>query len=48
MFTARETISPIVTSETSDCTPIVLFAAGLSGIVSVGENAVAFVSDTYR
>ena len=48
MFTARETISPIVTSDTSDCTPITIFAIGLSGIVSVGENAIAFVSDTYR
>ena len=48
MFTARETISPIVTSETSDCAPITLFAIGVSGIVSVGENAVALVSETYR
>ena len=48
MFTARETISPIVTSDTIDCRPITLFAIALSGIVSVGENAVAFVSDTYR
>ncbi len=48
MFTARETINPIVTSDTSACTPIVPFAVGLSGIVSVGEKAVAFVSDTYR
>ena len=28
--------------------PIVLLAIGLKGIVSVGEKAVAFVSDTYR
>ena len=28
MFTARETISPIVTSETIDCSPITLFAIG--------------------
>jgi len=48
MFTARETTSPIVTSETIDCTPMMLLAIGVSGIVSVGENAVAFVSDTYR
>ena len=48
MLTARETIRPIVTSETSDCRPITPLAFGVSGIVSVGENAVAFVSDTYR
>jgi hypothetical protein len=48
MFTARETINPIVTSDTSAWMPIVLFAIVLSGIVSVGENAVALVSDTYR
>jgi len=48
MFTARETTSPIVTSETTDCTPITHLAIGVSGIVSVGEKAVAFVSDTYR
>ena len=48
MLTARETISPSVTSETTDWTPITLLAIGDSGIVSVGENAVAFVSDTYR
>ena len=48
MLTARATISPIVTSETSDWTPMIVFAVGVSGIVSVGENAVAFVSDTYR
>ena len=48
MFTARETISPIVTSETSDWTPMIVLAIGVSGIVSVGEKAVALVSDTYR
>ncbi len=48
MFTARETISPIVTSETTDCRPMIVLAIGVSGIVSVGENAVALVSDTYR
>ena len=46
MFTARETISPIVTSETSDWTPMMVLAIGVSGIVSVGENAVALVSET--
>ena len=48
MLTARETISPIVTSETIDWTPMTHLAIGVSGIVSVGEKAVAFVSDTYR
>ena len=48
MFTARETIRPIVTSETSDWMPITPLAMPVSGIVSVGENAVALVSDTYR
>ncbi len=48
MFTARETINPIVTIETSDCRPITPLALVLRGIVSVGENAAAFVSDTYR
>jgi len=46
MFTARETTKPIVTSEASDWMPITLLAIGVSGIVSVGENAVALVSDT--
>jgi hypothetical protein len=46
MFTARETTRPIVTSETTDWTPMMPLAVGESGIVSVGENAVALVSDT--
>ncbi len=46
MFTARETISPIVTSETIDWMPMIDFAIGVSGIVSVGEKAAAFVSET--
>ncbi len=48
MFTARETIRPIVTSEAIDWTPMIDFVHAVSGIVSVGENAAAFVSDTYR
>jgi len=48
MFTARDTIRPIVSSETTDCTPMMHFAIGVSGIVSVGENAVLFVSETLR
>src|SRR6202050_5334368 len=46
MVTARATTNPIVTRETSDCALMMLFAVGVSGIVSVGLNAVAFVSDT--
>ena len=46
MLTARETISPIVTSETIDCRPMMLLAIGVSGIVSVGEKAAALVSET--
>jgi len=48
MFTARETTRPIVTSDTSDWAPMMLFAVGVSGNASVGLNAVALVSDTYR
>jgi hypothetical protein len=48
MFTARETIRPIVTSETSDWIPMMLLAIGDSGIVSVGLNARALVSERYR
>ena len=48
MLTARATTSPTVTNDTSDCAPISHFAVGVSGIVSVGLNAVAFVSETYR
>ena len=48
MFTARATTSPIVTSDTIACAPIRAFAFWVSGIVSVGLNAVALVSDTYR
>ncbi len=47
MFTARATTSPIVTSDTNACAPISAFAVCVSGIVSVGLNAVALVNDTY-
>ena len=46
MFTALATISPSVTSETSDWRPITALARGVSGAVSVGLKAVAFVSET--
>jgi hypothetical protein len=38
MFTARATTRPLVTSETSDWTPMMLLAVGESGIVSVIED----------
>ncbi len=46
MFTARATIRPIVTSDTSDWIPMMLLAVGESGMVSVGLNAKALVSET--
>ena len=48
MFTARETTRPMVTRETIDCRPMMLFAVAVSGSVSVGLNAVALVRETYR
>lgn len=47
-FTARDTTSAIVTSDTSACTSISIFAHRLNGITSVGLNAVALVNDRYR
>src|SRR6202035_1643630 len=46
MLTARETTRPSVTSETSDWMPMIVLAIGVRGIVSGGEQAVAFGSDT--
>jgi hypothetical protein len=45
MLTARANTIPSVSSEAPDCTSIISFAGGLSGIVSVGLNAVALVND---
>ena len=45
MFTARATTKPIVTSAVSDCAAISDLAIGVSGIVSVGLNAVALVNE---
>lgn len=45
MFTARAITSVAVSSETTDCSVIAIFANRLIGIVSVGLNAVAFVKD---
>src|SRR5947209_8764746 len=47
MFTARASTSATVSSAAPDCTVIRTFAIGVSGIVSVGLNAVAFVNDVY-
>lgn len=46
MFTARAATSARVINETADSTSISIFTRTLSGIVSVGENAVALVKDT--
>jgi hypothetical protein len=48
VLTARATTRPSVSSEASDCTPMRLLAVAVRGIVSVGLNGVALVSDTYR
>jgi hypothetical protein len=48
MFTALATTKPIVTSAVSAWTAMSDFAVAVSGIVSVGLNAVAFVNDVYR
>jgi hypothetical protein len=45
MLTARATTSPIVTRAVSDWAAISSFARGVSGIVSVGLNAVALVNE---
>jgi hypothetical protein len=48
MFTAREMTRPIVSSDASDWIIISTFAHGVSGMVSVGLNAVTLVNDVYR
>src|ERR1700693_4389422 len=48
MLTAREMTKASVMSEASDCSAISSFAHPVSGIVSVGLNAVALVNDVYR
>jgi hypothetical protein len=45
MFTARETTTATVTSEARDCSIMSSFAHPVSGMVSVGLNAVALVND---
>ena len=48
MLTARAATSSNVRIERPDCTSISSFAQRVSGIVSVGLNALAFVNETYR
>lgn len=48
MFTARAAIRTTASNDTDDSTSISIFARGVSGIVSVGLNAVAFVNETKR
>ena len=46
MFTARAATSAIVTSDVSDCASMTSLAIFVSGRVSVGLNADAFVKAT--
>ena len=48
MFTARANTSPTVASAATDCIPMTALAVCVSGMVSVGLNAVALVRDVYR
>ena len=48
MFTARDTTRATVRSDARDCTIMRIFAHGVSGMVSVGLNAVALVNDVKR
>jgi len=48
MLTARAITNTTVTSDTNDWASMVSFAHRVSGIVSVGLNAVALVNDRYR
>jgi hypothetical protein len=45
MLTARDTTTATVTNEAKDWTIISSFAQAVSGMVSVGLNAVALVND---
>ena len=45
-LTARAVTSTTITSETVDLSPMSSFAFSVSGIVSVGLNALALVSET--
>src|SRR5581483_2263723 len=48
MLTARAATSSSVTIDTADCSSMSIFARRVSGIVSVGLNALAFVKARYR
>jgi hypothetical protein len=45
MLTARETTTATVSNEARDCNIINNFAQAVSGMVSVGLNAVALVNE---
>ena len=45
---ARASTTASVANETTDCHSINTLATRVSGIVSVGENAVTLVEDRYR
>ena len=46
MFTARAATSSTVTAESADSESISIFARRVSGIASVGLNAIEFVNET--
>lgn len=48
MFTARAVTSSTVRDEADDSASMSSFARRLSGIASVGLNAIEFVNETYR
>jgi hypothetical protein len=48
MLTARAATSPTVRNDAIDSTSIRLLMRTLSGMASVGLNALAFVNETYR
>jgi hypothetical protein len=47
MFTARAATSSTVVAETADSASIIIFIRRVSGIASVGLNAIALVTETY-
>jgi hypothetical protein len=48
MLTARAATRSTVSEESVDSVSISSFARRVSGIASVGENAIALVDETYR
>ena len=47
MLTARAATSSTVTAETADSVSIIIFTRRVSGITSVGLNAIALVNEMY-